>query len=358
MSNYELYEHKKSDTVKWVLTLIAFIVVGVLLAGLIAGWFDKKEDAPVAVTEQTGAIDGGLSVTPVSANGIRLMATELSETESGNSYAVTATIEPAGALQKADWSLAWANGSSSWASGKTVTDYVTVSTSEDGGLTATVTLVKPFSEQIILTAAARGNSSKTAICTVDYRQRLIVNGLKLGGVELSTETCNLKVDLFTELTAELDYTFSEGTLAYLGQAANERNELIIGGIAFTDEFIAAYNEVNGSSTDLTRKMNRGNLGSDVENARKYDFDSGAAGQGVFDDLLGSVGLNDTTIGYLRAAVNQVGEENVFKFGIFKDTIAIVDTYVECDTWYKIGLNADSLFSETNSISVNQSGVVF
>lgn len=358
MSNYELYEHKKSDTVKWVLTLIAFIVVGVLLAGLIAGWFDKQEDAPVAVTEQTGAIDGGLSVTPVSANGIRLMATELSETESGNSYAVTATIEPAGALQKADWSLAWANGSSSWASGKTVTDYVTVSTSEDGGLTATVTLVKPFSEQIILTAAARGNSAKTATCTVDYRQRLIVNSLKLGDAELSTETCNLKVDLFTELTAELDYTFSEGTLAYLGQAANERNELIIGGIAFTDEFIAAYNEVNGSSTDLTRKMNRGNLGSDVENARKYDFDSGAAGQGVFDDLLGSVGLNDTTIGYLRAAVNQVGEENVFKFGIFKDTIAIVDTYVECDTWYKIGLNADSLFSETNSISVNQSGVVF
>ena len=72
------------------------------------------------------------------------------------SYTVTATIEPAGALQKADWSLAWANGSSSWASGKTVTDYVTVSTSEGGGLTATVTLVKPFSEQIILTAAARG----------------------------------------------------------------------------------------------------------------------------------------------------------------------------------------------------------
>lgn len=63
MSNYELYEHKKSDTVKWVLTLIAFIVVGVLLAGLIAGWFDKKDEAPAAVTEQTAAIDGGLNVT-------------------------------------------------------------------------------------------------------------------------------------------------------------------------------------------------------------------------------------------------------------------------------------------------------
>ena len=45
MSKYELYEHKKSDTVKWVLTLIAFIVVGVLIAGLIAGWFDKGDDS-------------------------------------------------------------------------------------------------------------------------------------------------------------------------------------------------------------------------------------------------------------------------------------------------------------------------
>ena len=59
MSYNELYEHKKSDTVKWVLTLIAFIVVGVLIAGLIAGWFDKNEEVPVEQTEQTAAVDGG-----------------------------------------------------------------------------------------------------------------------------------------------------------------------------------------------------------------------------------------------------------------------------------------------------------
>ena len=41
MSYDELYNHKKSDTVKWILTLLAFIVVGVLLAGIICGWFTK-----------------------------------------------------------------------------------------------------------------------------------------------------------------------------------------------------------------------------------------------------------------------------------------------------------------------------
>ena len=147
------------------------------------------------------------------------------------------------------------------------------------------------------------------------------------------------------------------SLAYLGEGSDGYDEFVCGGIAFTDEFIAAYNSLNGSATDLTRKMNRGNLSSSVQSAKEFDFDAGAAGQGVFNDLL-DVGLTDTTIGYLRAAVNQVGEENVFKFGIFKSTSAISDAYVECDTWYMIGFNADSLFSETNSISVNQSGVVF
>lgn len=73
MSNYELYEHKKSDTVKWVLTLIAFIVVGVLLAGLIAGWFDKGEDTLPVENEAATIQDGGMSVTPTSATGVRLM---------------------------------------------------------------------------------------------------------------------------------------------------------------------------------------------------------------------------------------------------------------------------------------------
>lgn len=42
-NNNELLQHKKSDTVKWILTLIAFILVGVMLIGIILGWFEKKE---------------------------------------------------------------------------------------------------------------------------------------------------------------------------------------------------------------------------------------------------------------------------------------------------------------------------
>ena len=59
MSN-ELYQHKRSDTIKWVLTLLAFILVGVMLAGIILGWFEKKEESPAEEeqTEQAAVIDG------------------------------------------------------------------------------------------------------------------------------------------------------------------------------------------------------------------------------------------------------------------------------------------------------------
>ena len=155
--NNELFNHQKSDAVKWVCTLLAFLIVGVLIAGIICGWFDKKETPPAEQTET------GFIVTPDEINGVSLSVKAMSA--NGNevnamaetSYTVTATIQPSTALQKADWSLSWKDGNSSWANGKTVTDYVTLS-AEDGAVTATVTLVKPFSEQIILTAKARGNA--------------------------------------------------------------------------------------------------------------------------------------------------------------------------------------------------------
>ena len=54
MSN-ELYEHKRSDTVKWVLTLLAFILVGVMLAGIILGWFEREGRCPCGGrTDRTG----------------------------------------------------------------------------------------------------------------------------------------------------------------------------------------------------------------------------------------------------------------------------------------------------------------
>lgn len=356
--NNEFNNHKKSDAIKWI---VLFVLVAVLLVGMLASLIiginnGKNTTTPpnhpesgmlVTPDETNGAVK--LSVAPLSANG---GINQLSET----SYTITATILPASALQKANWSVAWKDSGSSWATGKTVTEYVTVTPSEENLLTATLSCVKAFSEQVILTASAAANTDKTATCTVDYQQRLVVNSLSLGGTALSTDTGNFIARISKTYTTDLDYAFSDGTIPYLGKGSDGYSEFIAGGLAFTDEFIAAYNENRGSLSELKRKMNRANLSTDVVHARQFEFTDGAYGGSVFYDLLGY--FNDTNMAVLRSAVNTVGEGNVFKLGIFKTTSAIDTSYVECDVWYKVGLAQDSVYMATESIGTDNSGFVF
>lgn len=181
MSNNELYQHKRSDTIKWALTLLAFILVGVMLAGIICGWFDKKDEP--AEEEQTEQ-EGGMEITGgTSANGISLMSASIVAADyeaygvsalAESAQIVTASITPSDALNKeVDWSVAWKNPSSAWAKGKDVTDYVTITPTSDGALTATVECLEAFGEQIVITATSRDNPSAKGSCTADYMQRYL-----------------------------------------------------------------------------------------------------------------------------------------------------------------------------------------
>ena len=182
MSNNELYEHKRSDTVKWVLTLFAFILVGVVLAGIILGWFDKKEEPP-AGEEQQQTEDGGMVVDEAEGSGIRVMSAKISPANyeeygissmAESAQRLTATITPANATnQEVDWAVVWVNPSSSWASGKTVTDYVTVTPTSDGALTANVECLQAFGEQVKVTCTSRQNPEASAGSKVDYIKRII-----------------------------------------------------------------------------------------------------------------------------------------------------------------------------------------
>ena len=68
------------------------------------------------------------------------------------------TVTPTTAAAKPlDWTVDFVNADSEWASGKTVTDYVTVMPTVDGAKTATVTCLKAFGEQIKITVTAREN---------------------------------------------------------------------------------------------------------------------------------------------------------------------------------------------------------
>ena len=172
---YELYEHKRSDKVKWA---ISFILIIVLLAGLIGAWIMllKPEEVP---PEQEA---GGAVITEGEKNGMTIKSMKIPQSDYGEygistmaetAYSLTATITPDNATNKAvDWTIVFVNASSEWATGKTVTDYVTVTPTADGALTANVACIKSFGEQIKVTATSRDNADVSANCLVDYTQKL------------------------------------------------------------------------------------------------------------------------------------------------------------------------------------------
>ena len=144
--NSELQAHKTSDTIKWILTLIAFILVGIMITGIILGWFEK-EDKPEKQE------DNSIVVTPQeSQSAMRLNTARAAST---NSYTITATVTPSGATNNdIAWSISWKNANGSWSSGKNVSEYITLTS--DGNIT-TVTLKSAFSEQAIITAQSESN---------------------------------------------------------------------------------------------------------------------------------------------------------------------------------------------------------
>lgn len=196
MSN-ELYEHKRSDTVKWILTLIAFILVGVMLAGIICGWFEKDD----AEEEQAGAPAYSFIVGNGEGNRMSLTSVRNSAV-TGESVTITATVEPDNEAENTgvDWTATWKNADSVWASGKSVSDYVTLTPGgEDYAASKSVTLenLQPFAEQIVVKATARDDPGITATCTADYAQKPVNFTLSFGGV-----SCNFGGD--TDVTLEIN----------------------------------------------------------------------------------------------------------------------------------------------------------
>lgn len=197
-----LNQHVKSDKVKWIITGIALVLILAILGGVLAAvltetnpkdWFEQpageetetSDEETSANTENGGAVIGA----PVE-NGIKLMSAKIPvaefaangvSTQAETAYTLTATLDPADVIDKTvDWAVEFVNPSSSWATGKTVTDYVTVTPTSDGALTANVECLQAFGEQIKVVVTSRSNSEAKAECTVDYARRILDYALNIG----------------------------------------------------------------------------------------------------------------------------------------------------------------------------------
>ena len=183
MSNYN--DNSWTERFSWIITAISLVLVAILSIGLLCALFiQPKDDKPAEETTQQAAVidDKGnmmVSGTAYAMPARMVFATTAAEVSNASEgITLTATISPETADNKAvDWSVAFANQSSSWAEGKNVADYVTVMPSSDGALTANVNCLKAFGEQIKVTVTSRVNSDAKAECTLDYARRILDTAL-------------------------------------------------------------------------------------------------------------------------------------------------------------------------------------
>ncbi len=245
MSNNELYEHKRSDTVKWVLTLFAFILVGVMLAGIILGWFDKKDELPVEEeqTEQAAVTDGegnamdedtvypmpekmsfsaAAFVEPLAQFG---EPTGTVTSEQSVDVRIEAYVYPESAANKeVDFSVAWGNAPTHGS--EQVTNYLTVTPDSDGSTMATVSCKKSFGDDTIVITVTTREGGYTATCTVSFTG--IASGIEITSSTATKKSTSARGEYY-ELGTSKTYTFDIGLTNAFDDAAGNLSVTEIGG---------------------------------------------------------------------------------------------------------------------------------
>lgn len=169
----------------FVLTLVILILAVAVTAAMTQGftnwnpygWFDEfnaeETDAPETDAPETDEQEDKSSLIASVANNGNIKLAAVSSAENDDEITLTATVYPESVYnKKLDWSVEFVEPSSSWATGKTAADYVSVTPTEDGGNVAIVECLAAFGEQIAVKVTSRDNPNSAATCTVDYVRKV------------------------------------------------------------------------------------------------------------------------------------------------------------------------------------------
>ena len=280
MSN-ELYEHKRSDTIKWVLTLLAFILVGVMLAGIILGWFEKSSSAEEQ--EQAAVIDGEGNA--MDAGTLYRMPEKMTFTTAGSGIPLAQFGDPEGTTSTAraevrieayvvpenannrevDFSVAWDEGAQR--SAEPVTDYVTITPETDGSRVATVVCIKGFGDDIILITVTTRDGGFQATCTVTFEGAPSSLKFMYNDTEYSSSS---------EITvqANAEYSVKLKLVGEFGEVGEKFGDFEVVSVTMQGKFNAKREGVNNAAV-----LYEDTIVIDLEDPCYYAYDIATGGNG-------------------------------------------------------------------------------
>ena len=308
-----------TKTLKKVIAGVSAIVI--IAGAAVGGWAINEyviKDNQFAITDR---IDGGMIVGESEGSGIKLMSTKIAVADyeaygispmAESAQQLTATITPANATDKTvDWAVKWKDANSAWAKGRTVTDYVTVTPTSDGSLTANVECKQAFGEQVQVVCTSRQNTEASATATVDYAKRITaINRSKTsGGSVIFSMTAAGSSHLIGKGESILDTT-SEFVPVYSIGTIDDEFEFVYT-YSYSTEFINALEEQG--FTDLSDA--NVDLSLPEDSTMSYFGGSapgcGAVGKDAFsvqiDAMLGTSGMYNK----FSAALRSMGDNPIY-----------------------------------------------
>lgn len=151
-------------------SVLCAVCVLTAVLGVVFGMNHPSED--LNVSKDMG--QDGLVISQEVSKGITLMSGVATTAADGTTTkTLTATVTPEGASRLGyTWSVAFKNSASSWANGKNVSDYVTITQDSANKLKAVLSYKKKFNEQIIASVVCDVKPDVKATATVDCYKEL------------------------------------------------------------------------------------------------------------------------------------------------------------------------------------------
>ena len=127
----------------------------------------EQPDKPKPGEEQKPGDGENIKVDQIEANGILLSMAKATAEDGTVSQVITATVTPEDAPDKSvDWSIYWADDAP--LKDKDISEYLTLTPTADGALTATITCKKSFRGSVAIIKVETRSGGHRAICMASY----------------------------------------------------------------------------------------------------------------------------------------------------------------------------------------------